>query len=156
LCNVCADNIADQYIKNSKNDLAKLVDASLSGDKKALKKLQAISDYASYSNENACKENWQLCNNNAELVNNYKNWYNVTYQCKKAAISLAKYGTPELPSVFPFSTFYNGEGYVETGIVLAYEKEAKFQNMYGAMAHVTVECKYDLNKEEVVYVRIME
>jgi len=51
LCHVCAGGIADEYLKNPTNDLAKLSDAALSGDKDALSKLQSIKDYSSYVDE---------------------------------------------------------------------------------------------------------
>ncbi|HEU5048596.1 MAG TPA: hypothetical protein VFT64_12225 [Rickettsiales bacterium] len=104
--------------------------------------------------EQACVEDWKKCADNLQMANNYHNWFHVQYICKQAAIKGAQYGTPEFPQFESFGRLRDGTDYVETGVVFVYEPDAKFQNAFGAMQHVGVECQYDLNKNEVVSVNI--
>jgi transposase-like protein len=46
--------------------------------------------------------------------------------------------------------FPHGDDYVKTGKAVLIEKDAQFQNAFGAMAHSTVMCTYDLNQKKVV------
>jgi hypothetical protein len=103
---------------------------------------------AAQSAKGACYKDWHACADNAMLANSN----NATYQrahiaCKMQAESTAKYGSPTFPW-FAFSTFYTGDEYIRTGIAVLVEKDAQFQNMYGAMAHSTVICQYDMNKND--------
>lgn len=100
-----------------------------------------------------CKDDWKLCADNGELVNNWSGWSLVQSECKRTANDSAKYGTPEWPW-FAFGTFTVGDSYTKNGVGVAIENEAKFSNGFGAMTHVSVTCFYDLNNKKVTDVRV--
>jgi hypothetical protein len=100
-----------------------------------------------------CKADWTKCADNGDMANNYDRWFHAQYRCKAEATKLAKYGTSEFPWL-AFSTFLEGTDYAAKGIAVLYENDAKFQNGFGAMAHVEVRCEYDLRAEKVINVTI--
>jgi hypothetical protein len=104
----------------------------------------------------ACKDNWHLCADNSEMANNYSGWIHAQNACEEGATALAKYGTPAWPhSWMPnFNTFRNGSDYKETGQAVLVERNAQFQNGFGAMMHSTVTCIYDLAARKVIDVTI--
>lgn len=97
----------------------------------------------------SCKSDWRLCADNADLVNNFSGISKAQAACKLAAEKLAKYGDPDFPWL-SFSTFYNGNTYLKSGVVTLIEKNAKFSNGFGAMVHTAVECSYDLAAKKVL------
>lgn len=106
-----------------------------------------------------CKLDWKKCADNAEIMNEAPGpAIHAQVACKMAANRLAKFGTPEWPS-WPspvFSTFNAGDSALKTGILILVEKDAKFSNGFGAMAHVEVRCTYDMNADRVVDVTVNE
>jgi DNA-directed RNA polymerase subunit RPC12/RpoP len=100
-----------------------------------------------------CKSDWHLCFDNADIVNNYEGISMGQVSCKMEAQKLAKYGEPKFPFL-SFSTFYRGDSYRKDGIVSLIEKDAQFQNGFGAMVHSTVICRYDLARQKVLDVNI--
>lgn len=98
----------------------------------------------------ACISDWTKCTDNADMVNNYKGWFDAQYDCKLEATNLAKFGTPEWPRLY-FSNFYPGTDY-STGNVTLVEPKAKFQNGFGAMEHSRIYCRYDLRTKKVLFV----
>jgi hypothetical protein len=71
-------------------------------------------------------------------------------RCISVAGRRAKYGTPVFPSANDsFRDFYRGNEYTKTGSVVLIERGAQFSNGYGAMAHVTVTCTYNLDQKTV-------
>ena len=102
-----------------------------------------------------CESDWTKCADNAEIVRSYKAWLDVQVACRIAAIETAKYGTPTWPFV-PFQGFTEGKTYVESGLVVAIEPEAKFPNATGAMVRSRVACTYDLRTQRVVNVAVSE
>jgi hypothetical protein len=102
---------------------------------------------------NACRNDWAKCADNGEIVNKYSHWSMVQVDCKIAATNQAKYGDPQWPSLY-FDTYLRGEDYVKTGIAIAIERDARFQNGFGAMVHSEVICKYDLRAKKVIDVSI--
>ena len=103
-----------------------------------------------------CKTDWRKCADNADLANNYDGMTEAQIRCKRAATSMAKYGTPEFPWVFYFSSYRPGIDYVPSGIAILIENKAKFQNGFGAMAHVKLICEFDLREKKVVNVTFLE
>jgi hypothetical protein len=97
----------------------------------------------------SCKSDWHVCADNADLVNHYNGIISAQTDCKFEATKLAKYGDPKFPFLH-FSTFYSGNAYVKTGVVVLLEKDAQFQNVFGVMVHSTVMCKYDLARKKVL------
>jgi hypothetical protein len=96
-----------------------------------------------------CKADWKKCVDNADMANNYRSWYKAQADCKIAAEKLARYGDPKWPW-FAFGSFLKGDGYAKTGHAVLIEPDAQFQNGFGAMQHVRVNCEYDLTNEKVL------
>jgi hypothetical protein len=90
------------------------------------------------------------------MANNYEGWHNAQFYCKEEAKKLARFGTPEFPRLFYFGTFNKGEDYATSGIAVLHEKEARYQNAFGAMAHVRVTCRYNLRTKNVIDVSVIE
>jgi hypothetical protein len=108
------------------------------------------------SNEPAspCRSDWSRCTDNADLVNNYSQIDHAQFDCKREAAQRAKYGDPKFLSLYYFSTFYKGDQYPKTGKATLVEKDAQFQNAFGAMVHSEVTCIYDLRAKQVLSVEI--
>ena len=104
-------------------------------------------------NTPTCRQDWHKCANNSDLINNYNGVGIAQARCQSEAETSAKYGTPKWPW-FDFGTFLGGDGYVKSGVVVLIEKNAQFQNGFGAMVHSTVTCQYDLSSNQVVNVAI--
>jgi hypothetical protein len=60
---------------------------------------------------------------------------------------------PEWPWI-PFGSFIDGTSYVNSGTAEAIERDAQFQNGFGAMVHSRVTCLYDLAAAKVISVAI--
>lgn len=101
-----------------------------------------------------CGTDWTKCKDNADLVNNFNGWIYVKSECKDAANQQARYGTPQWPW-FSFGSFYKGNNYVTSGLVIAIEPDAQFSNAFGAMVHSTVTCEYDLKAKKVSRVTVL-
>jgi hypothetical protein len=104
--------------------------------------------------ENACRSDWSRCPNNGDVVNKYSGWFSAQYDCREAANKQARYGTPEWSSYF-FSSYFPGTDYVKTGIATLVDKDAMFQNGFGAKVHSQVICKYNLRSKSVIDVSIL-
>ena len=102
-----------------------------------------------------CESDWTKCADNAEIVRSYRGWLDVQVACRIAAIEAAKYGTPTWPLV-PFQGFSAGRTYVDSGVVVAVEPEAKFPNATGAMIRSRVTCTYDLRTKRVVNMAVSD
>lgn len=122
--------------------------ARIANEEKARKEKQAA--------ENACRQDWSRCADNSDVANKYSGWFDVKWDCKRAAENQAKYGDPEWPSYGAFGSFMRGKDYVEKGIATAIETDAKFQNGFGAKVRVRVICTYDLRSKTVLSVNILE
>lgn len=115
--------------------------------------IAAGSDDAAKPPPSACKSDWRSCSDNADMVNNYSGILAAQSACKLEASKRAKYGEPKWPW-FSFGTFYKGDGYVKSGKPMLIERDAQFSNSFGAMAHSTVTCTYDLDQKKVLDVVI--
>ena len=100
-----------------------------------------------------CRSDWTKCADNEELVNKYSGWSLAQVNCKSKATEQAQYGNPVWPW-FAFGSFYIGKEYVASGIAIAIEPDAQFQNGFGAMVHSRVTCTYDLRAQRVISVDI--
>jgi hypothetical protein len=96
-----------------------------------------------------CKADWSKCKNNSEIANDYEGMTTAQVACKFYASKLAKYGEPNWPWL-SFSHFTPGDDAPRTGVLHLREPDAQFQNQFGAMAHVDVDCSYDLKNKKVV------
>ena len=64
-----------------------------------------------------------------------------------------RYGKSVWPSEV-FKTFNKGNEYVTSGIAVAIEPDAQFQDRIGAMVRSRVTCTYDLRAQRVINVDI--
>jgi hypothetical protein len=123
--------------------------------KEATKKGMNASEFKAYEAQIVlCRKDWSQCQDNAQLVNNWEGISKVKVECKYEAESRAKYKT-EWPWLI-FGKFYTGKSFITSGIVRIVEDEASFQNGFGAMARVNIECSYDLKTQTVIDVTITE
>lgn len=99
----------------------------------------------------SCASNWHLCTDNADIANHYSDYSSAKASCQIEAEKLAKYGSPKWPWV-AFGHFYNDGSAAKSGIITLIEPDAQFQNGFGAMAHSTVTCTYNLNTKIVTNV----
>jgi hypothetical protein len=102
----------------------------------------------------SCKSDWTRCSDNSDLVNNYLSDLSAQTDCKFEALTHAKYGDPKFPWLSYFDTFRKGDQYPKTGIAILIEKDAQFQNGFGAMVHSEVTCTYDLRAKRVLAIDI--
>lgn len=102
---------------------------------------------------NTCKDNYKVCQNNEDLINNFSKMSSVKADCKVTIDSHVLYGTPEWNWIY-FGTFHIGNDYVQTGIVKIFDDQVKIQNGFGAMKNTKVACTYDLDAEKVLEVLI--
>jgi hypothetical protein len=100
-----------------------------------------------------CTSNWHLCSDNADIANHYSDYSHAKSSCQIEAEKLAKYGSPKWPWV-AFGRFYNDGSAVKNGTITLIENDAQFQNGFGAMAHSSVTCTYNLNTKVVTNVVI--
>jgi hypothetical protein len=119
----------------------------------AQQKAAAAADKAAESIQDACREDWHRCKNNAMLVNASKIYVNAVVACKDKADEQARYGHPDLPFL-AFGQFYKGDSYLKSGVMILKEPDASFENGFGAMARVTVTCWYDMKNHAVVNMQI--
>jgi hypothetical protein len=119
----------------------------------ALLVLFLISVVGSYASP--CNKEWNQCADNGDLVKHYEGMVEAKMMCEEAAAKQAKYGDPKFPQS-DFGTFYQGDNYVKTGIVILLEPHAQFQNGFGAMVHMTVTCSFDLNQKKVISAGMVE
>jgi ssDNA-binding Zn-finger/Zn-ribbon topoisomerase 1 len=103
--------------------------------------------------EDLCRSDWTKCADNEQLVNRYSDWSHVKVECKQAANDRAKYGNPDWPWL-PFGSFYKGNNYITSGVVVAVEPDAQFSNGFGGMVHSRVTCTYDLRAKRVTNVDV--
>ncbi|MFT8334701.1 MAG: hypothetical protein ABF628_00835 [Acetobacter orientalis] len=113
---------------------------------------QQISDGAT------CKQDWHKCKDNSDMANNYMNNNEARAACEMASEKNAEYGTPEFPGFWSggaFGSYKLGNDAPKTGAIQLIEKNAKFQNQFGAMVHSTVLCNYDFKSQKVVDLQIL-
>jgi hypothetical protein len=102
-----------------------------------------------------CSQDWKVCSDNADLMNsNNLDALTAQSECKDSANEQAKYGDPKWPWL-AFSKFYRGSAAIKTGVLTLVEDDVQFQNGFGAWAHVTAVCDYDLRSKSVKSVSII-
>jgi hypothetical protein len=102
---------------------------------------------------NSCSQNWHVCKDNTDLMNNYKELIHWRVGCMMAAKEAARFGEPTFPSHY-FSSFHGKGDYVGTGFAVLIEPDARYQNGFGAMAHSHVECTYDIAGDKVTNIEV--
>ena len=104
----------------------------------------------------SCKSDWRRCIDNTELVNNFEGIWGIKYDCRDQANKLAKYGDPKWPSYGYFGSYFANEHFLPSKRITLIEKDAQYQNGFGAFRHVGVRCVYDLEGGRVVSVNLVE
>lgn len=105
--------------------------------------------------QNTCKENWSICADNADFINNYSKMFDAKYACKIATNKRARFGDPEWSWV-PFGKFRKGNDFPKTGVVKLVDDDVRIPNMFGAKLHGFVECWYDFKSESATIVDLSE
>jgi hypothetical protein len=100
----------------------------------------------------ACREDYMLCRDNADMINNYSKMFDATYACKQELNKSVKFGEPEWSWV-PFGSFYPGNDFVKTGLVKIVDKDVKIQNAFGAKVNSVVECWYDFHNKTALIIK---
>lgn len=105
-----------------------------------------------------CEANWRSCASDEEVANNWHGWSGLRFECERAASAHAKYGEPKWPHWYGnFGSYMRKDAsFVKEGKAVLLEPDAQFQNRFGAMVHVRVECSYDLANDQVTDVSISE
>ena len=104
----------------------------------------------------SCKNDWHHCIDNTELVNNFEHISRMRINCRDDANKLTKYGDPKWPSYSYFGSYVSNEHFLPSKRITLIEKDAQFQNGFGAYQHMSVRCVYDLEGDKVVSVNLME
>jgi hypothetical protein len=111
-------------------------------------------DNSRTSTDTACKTDWAKCADNSEMANHFEGWTRAQDLCQRAANEQARYGTTTVWPWVAFGRFRRGTDYVNSGIAVLIERDAQFQNGFGAMVHSEVVCTYDLRAEKVTNISI--
>jgi hypothetical protein len=101
----------------------------------------------------SCVSDFMKCADNEDIVKNHrsKDGADISIECEWQAKNIARFGEP----VATFNTFYKGRSYLESGVALLIDKDAKFKNGFGVTHNVRATCLYDL-KLDVATVSIDE
>lgn len=102
-----------------------------------------------------CKEDWHLCKDNTDLMENWSGRYKVQTACEAKGKSLALYGQSHWGSDgwlsgFPFASYMSGDDAPKKGLLDITEKNVQLQNQYGTMVHRQATCVFNLNKMKIV------
>jgi len=99
----------------------------------------------------SCDDDWTKCKDNADLVNN--NSEAQIDACQDQVAEQARYGDPKWCSGWfcqKFGKFRVGGDAPKTGVLVLIDGMLQLQNGFGAYAHVTATCIYDLKKKTVI------
>ena len=96
-----------------------------------------------------CVSDYTKCADNKELVERHESNHEVSIavECAVLAKRLAKYGEPEFPMA-PFKSYYPGRSYIDDGVAILVEKDAKYKNGFNALVHTVVKCTYNLKSNQ--------
>lgn len=97
--------------------------------------------------EEACKRSWQACEDNGDYVDIHGGTSKEVW-CEDEAEKRAR-GKVEWPS-FSFGSYLTGDSIHEDGTITIIENDALFQNGFGAMMRMRVECTVDVRSKEIV------
>jgi hypothetical protein len=100
-----------------------------------------------------CASDWTKCLDNSMLVNKYSKILDIQTKCKIESDKIAKYDTKWDYPVF--TIYYKGTNYLEAGEIILLDENAKFQNGFGAFKKMKLECHFDLNSQNFLYVRAL-
>ncbi|WP_340302113.1 hypothetical protein [Roseobacter sp. HKCCD7870] len=103
-----------------------------------------------------CAFNWKASIDNEDFINNSQRVIRIRCACMRAVEGRARFGEPDWGGwlITPFSNYYNGTSYIDTGVVRLVDREVKLQNGFGAMVNSIASCTYDLEQDEVISVSV--
>jgi hypothetical protein len=90
-----------------------------------------------------CEADWTKCADNAQLMHTPAIADDMKSKCRESADSQANYRAPLWPAD-AFATFRSGRDYVESGIIIATEAHAQFEDRQGRVVTPSIACRYDL------------
>jgi len=101
--------------------------------------------------ETTCTSDYKKCKDNADMANNYSEWFDAQYACKEKFGELVKYGTPEykLGDSYAFSSFLGGDDYPQKGIATLIAKVA-VPNEFGTKVNGEQICVFNLDTKRVI------
>lgn len=120
--------------------------------------ISVISDHG--PSDPSCKENWQSCSDNSEVVKYWSGWKDVQAACVKALNekgSDAGYWSDVELSPKRFSTPTDGRSFIDYGMANAADNCAKAKNLLadGVVTYAQAVCSYDLKKRKVASVAVV-
>lgn len=101
----------------------------------------------------ACRLNFHVCQDNAQMANEFGRMHEARYACGQKLEDVIEYGKPDLP----FLSFHNytvGDEAPKTGVMVISEPRVKIQNAFGAMRNTSVRCQYDFNTKRVTLLMV--
>jgi hypothetical protein len=101
----------------------------------------------------SCEDDWTKCKDNEDLVNDSIRAGDARHACEDQVAKQVKYGDPKWCSGWfceDFDKFRVGDDAPKTGILVLVDDTLQVQNAFGAYAHVTATCTYDLKAKSVL------
>lgn len=102
-----------------------------------------------------CKSDWTKCKDIEEMADKNSDFRSARWDCERKTTAMAKYGEPKWPK-YPFEGYRVYKTDQAAGRIVFAEDDAQFQNGFGAMAHVRIDCEYDLKSKKVTNVDIRQ
>ena len=96
-----------------------------------------------------CREDWSVCVDNEELIDDYRGIWSAKWECKRVANNRSRFGDIKFSGI-PFGAFLNGDDYPKTGTIRLFEVGAEVPNAFGGYVRRRVGCTYDLKTEKVI------
>lgn len=109
--------------------------------------------------QNPCITDWHYCKTIDQLMSDNETVHRAKFRCKTESRDHGAFGPPEWDGDWvsvPFSKYYAGSPFLKTGMIVLVDDKALVPNQYGGKERSTIECYYDLNKDEVSSIRILD
>jgi hypothetical protein len=100
----------------------------------------------------SCKTDYTMCQDNADMINNYGKMYYAKAACKIAVNKSARFGEPDWSWV-PFGKFYPGNEYPRTGVVKIADDDVKIRNAFNTPVRSMVVCQYSFPTQQATILR---
>ena len=101
-----------------------------------------------------CRQNWNKCKNNADIVNlNAEVDTDMKLKCKWASEKQSKFDI-EWGSWSPFGAYNRGNSALTDGKILMVDTDAKYHNAFGGKVKTTTNCLFNLKTMTVEEVSI--
>jgi hypothetical protein len=105
--------------------------------------------------QTGCRTDYLECSDLKQALDENDEILSASTTCQMRAEDRAKYGETEFPWT-PFGSAKVDGSNLRQGRIVLVEHDAQFQNGFGAMQNVTVECHYDLISDRVTALDIRE